>query len=92
MEYSNNILFDKIKIVNNKEFNNDFTLSNINKKKIKRIHSTEINNFPFINNINNDFDNKDYINSSFEKKKIIHRIGIFDKTIKIKKRKLKFIF
>ena len=92
MEYSNNILFDKIKIVNNKEFNNDFTLSNINKKKIKRIHSTEINNFPFINNINNDFDNKDYINSSFEKKKIIHRIGIFDKTIKIKKRKLKSIF
>ena len=92
MEYSNNILFDKIKIVNNKEFNNDFTLSNINKKKIKRIHSTEINNFPFINNINNNFDNKDYINSSFEKKKIIHRIGIFDKTIKIKKRKLKSIF
>lgn len=91
MEYSNNILFDKIKIVNNKEFNNDFTLSNINKKKIKRIHSTEINNFPFIN-FNYDFDNKDYINSSFEKKKIIHRIGIFDKTIKIKKRKLQSIF
>ena len=45
MKFSNNNLFDNIKTVNYKECNNDFTLSNINKKKIKWIHRTEINIF-----------------------------------------------
>ena len=62
MEYLNNTIFDNLKDdinnknlddlneLNNSDKNNEFTLSNINKKKIKRMHSTEINDLPFIKN------------------------------------------